>query len=103
MRLSLELIVVAIVILIAGVVVITIFTGGIENFMRIFGFYSDEQIKQGMCANACNSFCMFHPDKPSGTWGEDGLKDIMYKGDDLTDSECQSLYGSCICKTPVTP
>ncbi|MCK4335808.1 MAG: hypothetical protein KAW40_03725 [Candidatus Aenigmarchaeota archaeon] len=100
MRLSLELIVVAIVILIAGVVVITIFTGGIENFMRIFGFYSDEQIKQGMCANACSSFCMFHPEKASGEWGTTpGLEDPKYKDVPIG---CRTVYGNCVCKTPLT-
>ena len=92
MRISLELVVVAIVILIVAIVVIGIFTGGLERFMSIFGIQSEQQIKQSMCANACSSFCMFNPEKTTGVWGTDaGLKDIMYKGKPI-DSECITLY-----------
>ena len=96
MRLSLELIVIAIVVLVVAVVVLAIFGGGVQNFNTIFQGQSDQQIKQAICASACANFCMLHPDKDKGVWGTDaGLKDIKYKDKNIN---CQSIYGECKCK-----
>jgi hypothetical protein len=95
---SLELIVVAIVLLIVAVVVIGIFTGGIQNFMNIFGTTSDEQLKNSLCATACANYCFLHPEVTDpAPWGGTGVPLPKYKNDDIKD--CSTRYGSdCKCK-----
>ena len=97
MRMSLELIVVAIVLLIVAVVVIGIFTGGIQNFMNIFGATSDQQIKTNLCATACANYCFLHPEAAdSVSWGSSGVPLPEYKGKPI--DNCGTLYGgSCNC------
>lgn len=96
MRISLELVVIAIIILVVAVVVLAIFGGGIENFLSLFGYQSDEHIKYGLCASACSNYCFTHPNADSVTWEQDGLKKPLYKGDPV---DCGKIYkATCDCK-----
>ena len=98
---SLELVVVAIIILIVALVVIGIFTGGIQNFMNIFNFQSDAQIKQSLCQTACANYCFTHPQLKAGTsltWvdkiegnAENQIEKPQYKGKSI--DNCQT----CTC------
>ena len=102
MRTSLELVVIAIILLITAVVVLGIFTGGIQNFTSIFNTQSDQQIKTSLCMSACANYCMLHPQtdpsKPHefGWGGTDGVPDPLYKG---TAVGCSTIYsgGKCVC------
>jgi len=97
---SLELVVAAIVLLIVAVVVLGIFSGGIQNFTNIFNTQSDQQIKINLCAAACANYCFLHPDKDSASWSELGGLLPSYKGDPV---KCESFIATCNCKKGVQP
>jgi hypothetical protein len=96
MRISLELVVIVIVLLIVAIVVLGVFTGGIQNFMNIFGATSDQQLKTNLCATACANYCFLHPEATSPPWGSSGVPLPEYKGKPI--DNCLALYGgSCNC------
>jgi hypothetical protein len=96
MRISLELVVIAIIILVVAVVVLAIFGGGVENFVNIFNWQSEEHIKRGICANACSNYCFTHPDQTNVVeWGTSGLDKPEYQQKPI--ENCGKLYGKCDC------
>jgi len=96
-RMALEIVVVAIVILIVALVVIGVFTGGIQNLMNILNPTTDRQIMISLCANAYSQYCFLHPDKETVTPDEldkSGLNPT-YKGEKI---RCVDYIGSYNCK-----
>jgi len=57
MRVTLLVIVSAVVILILAVVLVTIFSGGIERFLQIWGVFSTEQLVSARCQTKCQELC----------------------------------------------
>ncbi len=86
-RMSIEIVVVAIIILIVALVVIGIFSGGIANFNSIFTSQSDDQIKKSLCDTTCANYCFMNPVKDgtaaTHTWGEGGLVAPTYKSNTI--------------------
>ena len=101
---SLELLVVMIILLVVALVVMGIFTGGIQNFTNIFGTQSDEQIKRTLCQTTCANYCYTHPPAAGETYpwaggtgtGDKQVPQPSYKGQPITD--CDARYGGkCDC------
>jgi len=64
MRVSILIVVTAVVILIIAVVMVTIFGGGIEKFLQIWGGFSEEQLAHARCQTKCQELC--------ANWGKAG-------------------------------
>ena len=98
MSTSLVLIVAAIVILITALVVVTVFGGGIQNFLNFFNPWSELTVARSTCDTACAQICITHPGEgtPSG-WSS---TEITYEG---TKKKCDEIgaHGfSCVCNKP---
>ncbi|MEM2954862.1 MAG: hypothetical protein QW625_02865 [Candidatus Nanoarchaeia archaeon] len=97
-RMSLEIVIVAVVILIVALVIIGVFMGGTLKIVDIINPTTDQQAKINLCQTACAQYCMLHPDKTSIGWGEEGIKNLIpeYKGEKI---DCNAVIGgSCECK-----
>lgn len=90
MRLSLELIVIAIVILVVALVILTLFGGGISRFQTGWGGVSEDQLKYNQCNMLCTQACFGLSENANPEdWGE--YKYVTSKG---TKVECG---GTCTC------
>jgi len=71
MSTSLVLIVSAIVILITALVVITVFGGGMQNFLSIFNPWGETTAAVAQCQGVCQQLCLTHGEtgEPPG-WSE---------------------------------
>lgn len=98
MRTSIVIVVAAVVILIVALTLLIIFTGGMENFMRMFGIWSEGTVTQAqleqaknMCLSRCNSACLIDNKNPRPVdWDKQVLN---------TKKTCQELVGSCTCQS----
>lgn len=76
MRTSILIIVTAVVILIIAVVLVTMFSGGIERFLQIWGGFSIEQLVSSRCQTSCQEFCT-NTGSSSG-WGSVKVGKVTY-------------------------
>ena len=58
MSTTLVVVVAAVVILITALMVTIVFTGGLENFLRIFNPWSEDTAKNALCQSKCTSDCL---------------------------------------------
>lgn len=96
MRVSILIVVTAVVILILAVVLVTIFSGGIEKFLVIWTGFSGEQLAYARCQTECQKLCVKHgkAGTPSG-WGgatvDVGGKKVDCSTETSVVCECSSL------------
>ncbi|NIP39996.1 MAG: hypothetical protein GTN39_00575 [Candidatus Aenigmarchaeota archaeon] len=76
MRVSILIVVTVVVILIIAVVLLTIFGGGIERWLQIWGVFSTEQLALSRCQTRCQELCTntgTRTGQPPG-WGDGTVK-----------------------------
>jgi len=69
LTLTLQVIIVAIVLLVTALVVMTIFGGQIGQFISTLNPWSENMLKQNLCSQKCAAWCQGNPGKPGIDWG----------------------------------
>jgi hypothetical protein len=87
MRTSILIIVSAVVILIIAVVLVTMFSGGIERFLQIWGVFSTDQLVKSSCQTSCQEVCT--STGSSSGWGTVKVGGVEYS--------CSQYGVSCDC------
>ncbi len=62
LSLTLQIVIIAIVLLVTALVILTIFGGQIAKILGIMDPLADETLKQTNCRNACATYCMLNPE-----------------------------------------
>lgn len=89
---TLWIVVAAVVILVVALVVITVFTGGIGNFLNIFNPWSEETAARSICQGKCPTLCFNQPvdTTPSG-WATERVDN------NNPNTKLCSTYLNCVC------
>jgi hypothetical protein len=61
LSLTLEIVIIAIVLLVTALVILTIFGGQIAKIIGVVDPLTDTTLKQTNCRNSCATFCMMNP------------------------------------------
>ncbi len=79
-----------VVILIVAVVVLSVFTGGVSNFLNIFNPWSNQTTATSICEGYCSQLCIGQPEgtTPQG-WEEQTAND----------KKCTEWGVQCVCKS----
>jgi hypothetical protein len=94
LSLTLEIVIIAIVLLVTALVIMTIFSGQMGNVMGILGIWSSDTMNQNYCRQQCAAWCQGNPGKPSTGWAE---HDATWTSNSKTCSSIMNGLGDCTC------
>lgn len=94
LSLTMEIVIIAIVLLVTALVVMTIFSGQMGSIMTILGIWSSDTMQQNFCRQKCAAWCQVNIGKtaPSDNWNS-----FTIEKSDVKCSTVMAQLGSCSC------
>ncbi len=100
LTLTMEIVIIAIVLLVTALVIMTIFGGSIASFLGILNPWSASLMEQNLCNQRCASWCQGHLGSPTKAWSE--LDVQTQTGQQYCNTIMSGISDECSCRTIVS-
>ncbi len=102
LTLTMEIVIIAIVLLVTALVIMTIFGGSIASFLGILNPWSASLMEQNLCNQRCAAWCQGHLGSPEVSWADTSLRVQTQSGEQSCSAIMSGLSDKCSCRTITT-
>jgi hypothetical protein len=105
LSLTLEIVIIAIVLLVTALVILTIFGGQMQSILATLGFFQGNTVQMTQCQTMCTNWCFANPGdvgKAGKPWGEltfDYQGKLINCGTVMTNTAGAAVGAKCTCNT----
>jgi len=97
LTLTMEIVIIAIVLLVTALVIMTIFGGSIASFLGILNPWSAALMEQNLCNQRCAAWCQGHLGTADVAWSD--LKVQTQSGEQACSTIMTGISDKCSCRT----